>query len=299
MNAVTSGPTPTPAAATVAAYSTSRLMPSRCVSLPASRMTYRSGTSATVTRKLRFVIPPLSAVSVRSRPASSGIRCIAPTRWSRSSPWSSAGSVASSVIRSGAAHAAPQLLLPGRFNSTDRRLTGDEVGRLGVLGASADADEVVDRAKHDQDADERLEDRPGRHPIDGVAERLDEPVDGRIGDRPAVATEVPEEVRVLPDGDVQQHQAAVDDGQDVDRLAPPAEVEPCRLVRPPAEAGVQHAEVRQQVAEVDQARGRDRHAEPAERADHEDRDGGQDADGDRGIGRRLERAVDASPKGAA
>ena len=39
MNAVTSGPTPTPAAATVAACSTSRLMPSRWVSLPARRMT--------------------------------------------------------------------------------------------------------------------------------------------------------------------------------------------------------------------------------------------------------------------
>src|SRR4029079_5792463 len=39
MKAVTSGPTPTPAAATVAAYSTSRLPPSTRVSL-----TYRRGT---------------------------------------------------------------------------------------------------------------------------------------------------------------------------------------------------------------------------------------------------------------
>ena len=50
MKAVTSGPTPTPAAATVAACSTSRLMPSRYVSLPASRMTHRSVVPAAVTR---------------------------------------------------------------------------------------------------------------------------------------------------------------------------------------------------------------------------------------------------------
>ena len=84
MKAVTSGPTPTPAAATVAACSTSRLMPSRCVSLPARRITQRwaewaeaaAGTlaEAVSTRKLRFVMPPESAVSVSPRPASSGTR---------------------------------------------------------------------------------------------------------------------------------------------------------------------------------------------------------------------------------
>ena len=64
MKATTSGPTPTPAAATVAACSTSRLMPSRNVSLPARRMTYRSASPATVIRKLRFVIPPESGMKV-------------------------------------------------------------------------------------------------------------------------------------------------------------------------------------------------------------------------------------------
>ena len=39
-----------------------------------------------MTRKLRLVIPPLSAVSAAPAPASSGTRCIAPTSWSRSSP---------------------------------------------------------------------------------------------------------------------------------------------------------------------------------------------------------------------
>src|SRR6188508_3616520 len=261
MKAVTSGPTPTPAAATVAAYSTSRLMPSRCVSLPARRITYRSGTSATVTRKLRFVIPPLSGVSARACPASSGRRCIAPTRWSRSSPRSSEGRVASSVIRSGAAHAAPQLLLPGRFSSTDRRLTGDHVGRFDVMGTPTDRDQVVDRPDDDQHAHEGLEDRPRRHPIDRVAERLDEPVDRRVRDCPTIAPEVPEQAWVLPDGDVEQHQAAIDDRQDADGLAPATEVEPRRLMRPPAEAGVQHADIGQQIAEVDQTGGGDRDAE--------------------------------------
>ena len=72
MKAVTSGPTPTPAAATVAACSTSREIPRRWVSLPARRMTQRSDVPAALTRKFRFVIPPESATSVRSRPASSG-----------------------------------------------------------------------------------------------------------------------------------------------------------------------------------------------------------------------------------
>ena len=80
MNAVTSGPTPTPAAATVAACSTSRLMPSRCVSLPASRMTQRSSVPAASTRKFRFVIPPDRAVSVSSRPLISGTFWSARTR---------------------------------------------------------------------------------------------------------------------------------------------------------------------------------------------------------------------------
>ena len=79
MNAVTSGPTPTPAAATVAACSTSREIPSRCVSLPASRMTQRSSVPDTSTRKFRLVIPPDRAVSVSSRPARSGTFCMART----------------------------------------------------------------------------------------------------------------------------------------------------------------------------------------------------------------------------
>ena len=86
MNAVTSGPTPTPAAATVAACSTSREMPRRWVSLPASRMTQRSSVPSASTRKFRFVIPPVRAVSVSSRPAISGTRCRAPTSSSYSGP---------------------------------------------------------------------------------------------------------------------------------------------------------------------------------------------------------------------
>ena len=77
MNAVTSGPTPTPAAATVAACSTSREIPRRCVSLPASRMTQRCSVPAASTRKFRLVIPPDRAVRVSSRPASSGTFCMA------------------------------------------------------------------------------------------------------------------------------------------------------------------------------------------------------------------------------
>ena len=47
------------------------------MSLPARRITQRSAVSGAETRKLRFVIPPLSGRSVSSRPASSGTRCIA------------------------------------------------------------------------------------------------------------------------------------------------------------------------------------------------------------------------------
>ena len=47
------------------------------MSLPASRMTQRSSVPAASTRKLRFVIPPDSAVRVSSRPAISGTLCMA------------------------------------------------------------------------------------------------------------------------------------------------------------------------------------------------------------------------------
>ena len=89
---------------------------------------------------------------------------------------------------------------------------------------------------------------------------------------------------------------AVEDGHDVDELAPAPEAEPGALLRPATEARGEHAEVAQQVAQVDQAGRRDRDRETAERADDQDRDGGQDADRDGRVGRGPERRVDAAPQ---
>src|SRR6185295_3051597 len=137
MNATTSGPTPTPAAATVAACSTSRLMPSRWVSLPARRMTYFEPSAAPVTRKLRLVMPPESGTNVSSPAASSGKRRSALVRSSRSAPRSS-----SSVfeVMSGG--------MPVRLG--DDRLAGDEV-RLGHIGLATLAGGDVVEGADDQD----------------------------------------------------------------------------------------------------------------------------------------------------
>src|SRR5262245_4031268 len=164
MNEVTSGPTPTPAAATVAAYSTSRLIPSRCVSLPASRMTYRSAAPDTVIRKLRFVMPPLSVVSTRSRPASSGTRWSAPTSSSYSSPRRTSPSSVngSSPIRSGAAIARRAASPSSRdVRSADDGLAGRLIGLdVHEVQFAALREEVIHRADDDDGADQRLEDRP-------------------------------------------------------------------------------------------------------------------------------------------
>src|SRR3954452_19859345 len=297
MNAGTSGPTPTPAAATVAAYSTSRLIPSRCVSLPASRMTERSGTSATVTRKFRFVIPPLSGVSVRSWPTSSGTRCIAPTRWSRSSPRSSAGRVASSVIRSGAAHAAPQPLLPGWFSSTDDRLARRGIhGHLDRLDLASLSDRVVDGSGQDDRADEGLEDRPRRQPLLDLAADLDERVDERV--RPGITQVVPEDAeqaRVRPERDVDDHQPAPDQREDVEDRPPAAEREPGAAVRPTPGSREEDAEVAEEVRDIDHPGRPDRDIDRRAGTGDEERDGRKHTDRDGCVRRGSERLVHLAP----
>src|SRR6266550_2984550 len=307
MNAVTSGPTPTPAAATVAACSTSRLIPRRCVSLPASRMTQRSVVPGASTRKLRFVIPPDNGRSVSSRPSRSGTRCIADTSSSYSSPRrmsSVAGSVSGTASwsatrppdmnrrRANRVDAPPDC--PPSDGLADQRLAGREIA-FDVGCPAADRDRVVDGAEHEDRDHQRLEDRPRRHAVDRRAERLDEAVDRRVRDRSPVAAEGSEQRGILPDRDVEQHQAAIQDGDQVDQLAPSTEVEPGGRPGPAAEAGSEDADVAEQIAQVDQTRGSDREREATERTDHEDRNGREDPDRDRGIRRRLERRVDPAP----
>ncbi len=89
---------------------------------------------------------------------------------------------------------------------------------------------------------------------------------------------VAEQRAVRPQRDVDDHQAAVDEGQDVDELAPATEAEPGLLVRPAAEPGREDAGVAHEVGDVDQAGRRDRDGDGRPRTDDEDRQGGDDAD---------------------
>src|SRR5260221_4557783 len=165
MNAVTSGPMPTPAAATVAACSTSRLIPRRWVSLPASRMTQRSAVPSASTRKFRLVIPPDRAVRVSDRPASSGTFCMARTSSSYSSPRSGGSSIMGRSVAP--ERVAPRRSLaaaqyePGLVELADDGLAGDGIGRLDVMRASPDRDRVVDRAGDQDRRDDDFEHRPG------------------------------------------------------------------------------------------------------------------------------------------
>src|SRR5438093_4579250 len=262
MNAITSGPTPTPAAATVAACSTSRLMPRRWVSLPARRITYRSRRPVTSTRKFRFVIPPDRAVSVRSAPASSGTRCIARTSSSRSSPRRTAGAgSAVSVIAwpetvGGGAPRARRTAAGAsrtRSASADHGLAGRLVGLDDVLSSRL-RDQVVDDPDDEDQEDSPCRERDVRQPRDRVPARCHD-LQGRVGRVTQPAPEVPEQVAVLPQGEVQCHDAAPDQREDVDDEAPATELEPRLLAGPAAKTGDQDAGVAQQVAQVDQTRG--------------------------------------------
>src|SRR6266550_2829552 len=336
MNAVTSGPTPTPAAATVAACSTSRLMPSRWVSLPASRRTNLDPSGAPVTRKFRLVMPPESAMNVSSPRASSGRRRSARVSSSRSSPRSSLSSsspTASVVIsrpprsfsmlssppimpeserRVGVAGAPFSLLdiLIGSRSGSDRkrlrdhRLAGGHV-RLHAILTTALRDEVIDQPNKDHQADERLEDGPRRQVLEdigcavGVLAEAQERVDERVRPRVAeVVAEVSEQCRIRPDADVDDHHAAPNEGEDVDDRAPAPEREPGALVRPALAAGNEDAEVTQEVAEVDHSGCGNGHVDRPECPGQEQRDRAKHADRDRRIDRRLEGGVDVAPQAA-
>ena len=147
--------------------------------------------------------------------------------------------------------------------------------------AAPDGDDVVDPADHEQQPDQRLEQRPGRQPFDGWPPIDEQPVDQRVPVGAALAPEVAEQLGRRPQRDVDEHDRAPDEGEDVDRHPPPPEAEPRRLVRPAAAARDQQADVAQEVAQVDQPGRRDRQGDAADRPDEQDRDRREDADRDR------------------
>ena len=67
----------------------------------------------------------------------------------------------------------------------------------------------------------------------------------------------------------------------------------------PRQRATSEAEVAQEVAQVDQPGRRDRQRDAADRPDQQDRDGGEDADRDRGVGRGAEAGADVAPRPAA
>src|ERR1044071_9928035 len=150
---MTSGPTPIPAAVTVAACSTSRLMPRRWVSFPARRRTYFPPLLAPVTRKFRLVIPPDSGVNRSSPVASSGKRRSARVRSSRSAPRSSS-SMGVEVTR----------FPVGPLR--DHGLAGQRIRLHGGGLATAQGHQVIDAAADQQEPDDGLPDRPRRQPLD-------------------------------------------------------------------------------------------------------------------------------------
>ncbi len=64
----------------------------------------------------------------------------------------------------------------------------------------------------------------------------------------------PKSVGIRPDADVDDHQPAPDQGEDVEDGAPAAQVEPGALVRPTAAAGGEDADVAEEVAEIRSSR---------------------------------------------
>ena len=117
----------------------------------------------------------------------------------------------------------------------------------------------------------------------------DDLVDERV--RPRIAQVIaiyPEQVRIRPDRDVDDHQSAPDQRENVDDRPPAPELEPRPLVRPATAPGDEHAEVAQEVRDVDHAGRRDGDVDRGPGPGHDERDGGEDADRDRGVGRGLE-----------
>src|SRR6185312_756784 len=143
-------------------------------------------------RKLRFVMPPDSAVRVTSRPAISG------TTWSAA--MRSSSRVMSASTWDGAAIARRAVRCCEGLRSADHRLARREVGFDLVHLATLTGHEVVDDPDDQDQQDGRLEERDVRQPADRVPTRLHDR-QRRVREVAEVAPEVAEEPGVLPQGE--------------------------------------------------------------------------------------------------
>src|SRR4051812_3300268 len=255
-------------------------MPRRCVSLPASRTTYRSGSPATSILKLRLVIPPDSGTNESVLPASAGTRDSARVSSAASSPRrTSSGCSASDVT---VAVTSTPALRPRRLAwSRDRGLAGRDVRCDDVLTAALGG-EVVDGPGDHDDADEELEHGDRRQTAEHVPAELQEAIDERV--RPGVAEIGPEAAECVrrPQADVHDHEAAPDEGEHVDDRPPAAEREERLPLRPAPAPRHEDAQVAQEVAQVDGSGRGDGEDRCAPGAGEDERDRGEDTDADGG-----------------